>query len=170
MDIAQIIAQALIFIFPAYCANGTPVLAGGGTKMDFGKNFVDGKRLFGNNKTFRGFFFGWGVGLGVGLVEWYIFGFPLLFAVFTPLGALLGDLAGAFIKRRLDIQPGGMLPVVDQIDFVVGAIVMAILFSLVNPALSIGWEIAVTALLITPPIHLFTNFCAYKLKLKKHPW
>jgi CDP-2,3-bis-(O-geranylgeranyl)-sn-glycerol synthase len=164
MDIAQIIVQALMFIFPAYCANGTPVLAGGGTKIDFGKNFVDGKRLFGNNKTFRGFFFGWAVGLGVGLVECYFFGFPILFAVLTPLGALLGDLAAAFLKRRLNIAPGGMLPVVDQIDFVVGAIVFSLPLSL------IGWEIALAALLITPPIHLFTNFCAYKLKLKKHPW
>jgi CDP-2,3-bis-(O-geranylgeranyl)-sn-glycerol synthase len=164
MDIALLIVEALKFIFPAYCANGTPVLAGGGTKMDFGKNFVDGKRLFGNNKTFRGFFFGWAVGLGVGLVEWYLFGFPLLFAVLTPLGALLGDLTGAFLKRRLNIAPGGMLPVVDQIDFVVGAIV----FSL--PLALISWEIALTALIITPPIHLLTNFCAYKLKLKKHPW
>jgi len=24
--------------------------------------------------------------------------------------------------------------------------------------------------LLTPPIHLLTNFIAYKLKLKKHPW
>lgn len=164
MDIALIIVQALMFIFPAYCANGTPVLAGGGTKMDFGKNFVDGKRLFGNNKTFRGFFFGWAVGLGVGLVECYFFGFPVLFAVLTPLGALLGDLAAAFLKRRLNIAPGGMLPVIDQIDFVVGAIVFSLPLSLIS------WEVALAALLITPPIHLFTNFCAYKLKLKKHPW
>ena len=64
MDLALLIVEALKFIFPAYCANGTPVLAGGGTKMDFGRNFVDGKRIFGNNKTFRGFFFGWGVGFG----------------------------------------------------------------------------------------------------------
>jgi CDP-2,3-bis-(O-geranylgeranyl)-sn-glycerol synthase len=164
MEIALLIVEALKFIFPAYCANGAPVLAGGGTKMDFGKNFYDGKRVFGNNKTFRGFFFGWAIGLAVGLLECYLFGFPILFAVLTPLGALLGDLAGAFMKRRLSIAPGGLLPIVDQIDFVVGAIV----FSL--PLALIGWELAVTVLLITPPIHLFTNFLAYKLKLKKNPW
>ncbi len=78
MDIALIIVEALKFIFPAYCANGTPVLAGGGTKMDFGRNFVDGKRVFGNNKTFRGFFFGWGVGIAVGLMEGFSFGFSKL--------------------------------------------------------------------------------------------
>ena len=65
MDIILLIFAALKFIFPAYCANATPVLAGGGPKMDFGRSFYDGKRIFGNNKTFRGFFFGWGVGIGV---------------------------------------------------------------------------------------------------------
>lgn len=167
MEIALLMIQAIKFIFPAYCANGTPVLAGGGPKMDFGRNFIDGKRIFGNNKTFRGFFFGWSVGFVVGIVEGLVFGFkdfPILFSVLTPLGALLGDLTGAFIKRRIDIAPGGILPVVDQIDFVVGALVFALPLALVN------WQLAVTVLLITPPIHLFTNFVAYKLKLKKHPW
>jgi CDP-2,3-bis-(O-geranylgeranyl)-sn-glycerol synthase len=74
--------------------------------MDFGRNFVDGKRIFGNNKTWRGFFFGWAVGIGVGLAEGAVFGFdsyPVLFSLLIPLGALLGDLTGAFIKRRFDI-------------------------------------------------------------------
>ncbi|MCL2287626.1 MAG: CDP-2,3-bis-(O-geranylgeranyl)-sn-glycerol synthase, partial [Candidatus Bathyarchaeota archaeon] len=167
-----IIIVALLFIFPAYCANATPVLAGGGPKIDFGKNFIDGKRLFGDNKTFKGFFFGWAIGLGVGLIVCYFFipSFPLIFAVLTPLGALLGDLAAAFLKRRLSIVPGGMLPVIDQIDFVIGAIVFSLPLSLILPFAVQFWEIAIAALLITPPVHLFTNICAYKLKLKKHPW
>jgi CDP-2,3-bis-(O-geranylgeranyl)-sn-glycerol synthase len=172
MDIALIIVEALKFIFPAYCANGTPVLAGGGTKMDFGRNFIDGKRVFGDNKTFRGFFFGWAVGFLVGIIEGFVFGFenyPVLFSVLIPLGALLGDLTGAFIKRRLSIQPGGLLPVVDQIDFVVGAVVFALPLALTG-MFALTWQVAVTVLLITPPIHLLTNFGAYKLKLKKHPW
>jgi len=165
MDIVFLLVDALKFIFPAYCANGTPVLAGGGAKMDFGKNFVDGKRIFGNNKTFRGFFFGWAIGMLVGSIEYVVFpGFPVLFIVLTPLGALLGDLAGAFLKRRLGIVPGGLLPVVDQIDFVVGALVFAL------PLMIVYWQLAVTVLLITPPIHLFTNFVAYKMKLKRNPW
>jgi CDP-2,3-bis-(O-geranylgeranyl)-sn-glycerol synthase len=165
MDIALLIIQALKFIFPAYCANATPVLAGGGPKMDFGKNFFDGERIFGNNKTFRGFLFGWVIGMLVGSVEFVVFpGFPVLFIVLIPLGALLGDLTGAFIKRRIGIAPGGLLPIVDQVDFVVGALVFSI------PLAIVSWELAVTVLLITPPIHLFTNFLAYKLKLKKHPW
>jgi CDP-2,3-bis-(O-geranylgeranyl)-sn-glycerol synthase len=167
MDVILLIVEALKFVFPAYCANAAPVLAGGGPKMDFGKNFYDGKRIFGNNKTFRGFFFGWGIGIGVGLVEGAVFGFQnfsVLFSLLIPLGALLGDLAGAFMKRRLDIAPGGLLPIVDQVDFVIGAIVFSI------PLAMISWEVAVVVLLITPPIHLSTNFLAYKMKLKSNPW
>jgi CDP-2,3-bis-(O-geranylgeranyl)-sn-glycerol synthase len=164
MDIATLIIEALIFIFPAYCANAAPVLASGGPKLDFGKKFLDGKPIFGKNKTFRGFFFGLAIGVIVGLVENVLFGYPVLFSVLSPLGALMGDLAGAFLKRRLGIAPGGLLPVIDQIDFVIGAL----LFSL--PLSMIYWELAVAVLVITPPIHLFTNFLAYKLKLKNNPW
>ncbi len=164
LEIAILIIEALKFIFPAYCANAAPVLAGGGLAMDFGKNFLDGKRIFGKNKTFRGFFFGLLIGVLVGIVETVLFGYPVLFGLLSSLGALSGDLAGAFLKRRLDIAPGGLLPVVDQIDFVVGALV----FSL--PLAMVYWELAVAVLIITPPIHLFTNYMAYKLKLKSNPW
>jgi CDP-2,3-bis-(O-geranylgeranyl)-sn-glycerol synthase len=164
MDLAALVIESLKLIFPAYCANAAPVLVGGGLPMDFEKNFVDGRRVFGKNKTFQGFFFGLTIGVLVGLVEVFLFGYPLLFIVLSPLGALLGDLAGAFLKRRLDIPPGGLLPVVDQVDFVVGAI----LFSL--PLGIVYLELAVAMLIITPPIHLLTNFAAYKLKLKSNPW
>ena len=164
MSIALLVVDALKFIFPAYCANATPVLAGGGIKMDFGKNFMDGKRIFGNNKTFRGFFFGLAIGILVGAMDVVAFHFPVLFALLIPLGALLGDLTGAFLKRRLGIAPGGLLPIVDQVDFVIGAVVFSIPLAVIN------WEVAVTVLLITPPIHLFTNYLAYKMKLKRHPW
>jgi CDP-2,3-bis-(O-geranylgeranyl)-sn-glycerol synthase len=164
LDVVTLIIEAFKFIFPAYCANATPVLAGGGLSMDFGKNFFDGRRIFGKNKTFRGFFFGFTIGVLVGLMEYWAFGFPLLFCFLSPLGALLGDLTGAFLKRRLNIAPGGLLPVVDQVDFVVGALVFSLPLGIVS------WQLAVTVLLVTPPIHLFTNFVAYKLKLKSNPW
>ena len=164
MDIATLVIEALKFIFPAYCANAIPVIAGGRFPMDFGKNFFDGKRVFGKNKTFRGFFFGLAIGITVGIAECLIFDYPLLFSVLSPLGALLGDLAAAFLKRRLGIPPGGLLPVIDQVDFVVGALTLSL------PLGIIYFELAIAVILITPPIHLLTNFLAYKLKLKKNPW
>jgi len=169
MDIAILIAEALKFIFPAYCANAVPVLAGGGQPMDFGKSFFDGKPVLGKNKTFKGFFFGLAIGVAVGVVEWILFRYPFLFGVLSPLGALFGDLAGAFLKRRLGITPGSLLPVVDQIDFVVGALLFSLPFFTL-PLTITYWELAVAVIIITPPIHLLTNFLAYKLKLKENPW
>jgi CDP-2,3-bis-(O-geranylgeranyl)-sn-glycerol synthase len=162
----ELIIEALEFIFPAYCANAIPVIAGGGYPMDFGRNFVDGKPVFGKNKTFRGFFAGLAVGTGVGLAESILFGYPLVFGLILSLGALLGDLTGAFIKRRLGLTPGDLLPVIDQVDFVFGAVLFSLLF--LYTLLSL--ELIVAVLILTPPIHLLTNFLAYKCGLKSNPW
>jgi CDP-2,3-bis-(O-geranylgeranyl)-sn-glycerol synthase len=165
MDIIQLIVEALKFIFPAYCANAIPVLAGGGPRMDFGRTLRDGRPIFGRNKTFRGFFAGLAIGTVAGLAESYVFKYAFTFGFLVSLGALMGDLAGAFIKRRLNIAPGGLLPVVDQVDFIIGAI----LFSLLVP-MARSWALYIVVLLITPPIHLLTNYGAYRLKLKNNPW
>jgi CDP-2,3-bis-(O-geranylgeranyl)-sn-glycerol synthase len=167
MSILQLIIEALKFIFPAYCANAIPVVTGGGRPIDFGKKFFDGKPVFGQNKTFQGFFSGLAVGTAVGLVESaFSPEYPILFGFVLSLGALFGDLAGAFIKRRLGIAPGELLPIIDQADFIIGAI----LFSFFLPFQFMSIELIIAVLIITPPIHLLTNFAAYKMGLKKHPW
>ena len=166
MSIVELVIQALTFIFPAYCANALPVIVGGGLPLDFGRNFTDGRPIFGRNKTFRGFFVGLIIGTLIGFLESFVFNYPFLLGFLLSLGALCGDLGGAFLKRRLGLAPGDLLPVVDQVDFVVGAI----LFSLPLALQFMSWELAVTVLLVTPPLHLLTNFAAYKLGLKKNPW
>ncbi|MCK5627831.1 CDP-2,3-bis-(O-geranylgeranyl)-sn-glycerol synthase [Candidatus Bathyarchaeota archaeon] len=159
-----LIIEAFQFIFPAYCANALPVIFGGGRPLDFGKTFFDKKRILGNNKTLRGFILGLTIGTAIGLVWHVLFAYPISYSFLLPLGALLGDLAGSFLKRRLDIKPGGLMPIVDQVDFVIGAILLSL------PLNILSWELALTAIIITPPIHLLTNFGAYKLGLKKNPW
>ena len=166
MEVAPLIIEALTFIFPAYCANAIPVITGGGLPLDFGKKFLDGKPIFGKNKTCRGFFSGLAVGTTVGFVESVFFNHPLLFGLLLSLGALFGDLTAAFAKRRLGLSPGDLLPVVDQVDFIIGAI----LFSLPIRLQTLSWELLTTVLIVTPPIHLLTNFAAYKLGLKSNPW
>jgi CDP-2,3-bis-(O-geranylgeranyl)-sn-glycerol synthase len=166
MEITPLIIEALMFIFPAYCANAIPVITGGGHPMDFGKNFFDGRPVLGKNKTFRGFFFGLAVGTAVGLVESALFRYNVFFGLLLSLGALFGDLTGAFVKRRLGFAPGDLLPVVDQVDFIIGAILFSLPISL--PFLS--WELVLAVLIITLPVHLLTNFAAYKLGLKNNPW
>ena len=157
--------SALYIILPIYCTNGAPVIFGGGRPIDLGRRFVDGERVFGDNKTFRGFVGGLIVGTLVGALCSYVFSENLLtVAVSASLGAMLGDLAGAFVKRRLKIEPGGSLPIVDQLDFVVGAIILVSLFS------AISLPVVLILLLVTPPIHLLTNAGAYALGLKDRYW
>ena len=164
-DVIPLIIDALKFMFPAYCANAAPVLMGGGMPIDFGKKFTDGKPIFGKNKTFRGFFSGLVVGTLVGFLESLFFPeYRFTFGFLISLGALFGDLAGAFIKRRIGIAPGNLLPVVDQIDFIIGAFI----FSL--PLKILYLELALVVLIITIPLHILTNFAAYKLGLKSNPW
>ncbi|MBX5320787.1 MAG: CDP-2,3-bis-(O-geranylgeranyl)-sn-glycerol synthase [Candidatus Bathyarchaeota archaeon] len=161
----ELVLEALKFILPAYCANAVPVLVGGGLPLDFGKNFYDGKPIFGKNKTFRGFFFGLAIGTLVGVIEAFFFTeYPISFGFLLSLGALLGDLAGAFLKRRIGLAPGELLPVVDQIDFIIGALAFSLPFNVLS------LELALTVLLITPPLHIITNFTAYKMGLKSNPW
>ena len=157
--------SALYIILPIYCANAAPVIFGGGRPIDLGRRFVDGERIFGDHKTFRGFVSGLIVGAVVGALCSYVFSTNLLtVAISASLGALLGDMVGAFVKRRLKIKPGGPLPIVDQLDFVVGAIILVSLFS------AISLPVVLILLLVTPPIHFLTNVGAYALGLKDRYW
>ena len=166
MSIPELVIRALLFIFPAYCANAVPVIVGGGIPLDFGRKFIDGRPIFGKNKTIRGFLAGLTIGTLIGFVESSVLGCPIFLGFLLSLGALCGDLSGAFLKRRIGLAPGDLLPVVDQVDFVIGAIV----FSLPLSSQFMSWELAVTVLFVTPPLHLLTNFAAYKVGLKKNPW
>jgi CDP-2,3-bis-(O-geranylgeranyl)-sn-glycerol synthase len=106
-------------------------------------------------------------GIVFGLIQGAITGnfqhyLPL--ACLLSLGALLGDLLGSFIKRRIGIERGGAAPVLDQLGFVCLAMLLAWPFYLP------GWQEILTVLIITPPIHLATNFAGYKLGMKSHPY
>ena len=141
------------------------MLFGGGVPIDMGRTLADGERVLGDHKTFRGFLSGLVAGTIVGVVTSYVFSKNLVTIAFSAsFGALLGDMAGAMLKRRLKIVPGGALPVVDQLDFVVGAVLCVSIFT----------EISLGAILIlflvTPPIHLLTNIGAYALGLKDRYW
>jgi CDP-2,3-bis-(O-geranylgeranyl)-sn-glycerol synthase len=130
-----------------------------------GRTLADGERILGDNKTFRGFISGLIVGTLVGVFCSFVFSKNLLMiAVPASLGALLGDIGGALLKRRLKIKPGGALPVVDQLDFVIGAVLCVALFS------EISLAVVLILLLVTPPIHFLTNVGAYALGLKEQYW
>ncbi len=171
--------KALWIILPAYAANGFPTLANGKKPMDFGRKWVDGERIFGDGKTIEGFSLGLAVGTGVGLLEALLYPYlnsyansygaelPLMnifIGFIIPLGALCGDLAGSFIKRRFRLPRGADAPVLDQLNFVAGVIFFAYLFTEIT-----FWMVIIMAL-ITPVIHRTANIIAYGLKIKKVPW
>lgn len=166
------VCYALWFIFPAYCANAIPVVFGGGRPIDFGKVFWDGKPVLGSHKTLRGFFSGLVVGTLVGLIQTILFQhvlfrygtqfrYNILLGLMLSLGALVGDLAESFVKRRLNVSPGSSLPIADQLDFVIGAF----LFSLPISPPSLTTTLII--LTITLPTHLLTNLLANLLDIKR---
>ena len=157
---------AIYVAVPAYVANSTPVVLGGGAPIDRGREFVDGRRILGSNKTAKGFEYGLLFGSVAALAEAILFrNFLLvLVGILASLGALLGDLFGAFLKRRLDIPPGHPLPVVDQLDFILGALVLT------SPLLNITIDAVLILVIATVPIHLLSNAVAYMLRLKKRLW
>jgi CDP-2,3-bis-(O-geranylgeranyl)-sn-glycerol synthase len=157
---------AIYIAIPTYVANSTPVVLGGGAPIDRGREFVDGRRLLGTNKTVKGFAYGLLFGSAAALAEAILFRNYLLVlaGILASLGALLGDLFGAFLKRRLDILPGHPLPVVDQLDFILGALVLT------SPLLNVTMGAVLILVIATVPIHLLSNAVAYMLRLKKRLW
>jgi len=171
------VAYALYFILPAYFANAFPVIFGGGRPIDGGRTLSDGKPLFGPNKTVRGFLAGLTTGIIVSLILNAAFQYDLLLGFTLSLGALTGDLLHSFVKRRIGIPAGSPLPVADQLDFVLGALLFSLFVPHSQPPLYLlpippppFLTTTIIVIVITPPIHLLTNLLAYLFGVKKTPW
>ncbi len=178
------ILEALWFILPAYVANTIPVyiarlpyLKKFSRPIDFGKSW-GGVRIFGDHKTWRGLFFGVLLGTSVGILQSYLQGNAAIFfrTAFLPemyvalafmlsLGALVGDIVGSFVKRRLGFKPGSHAPLIDQFNFVFCAYLF--FYLLTN---TIDYDQFFVVLIITPTIHLFFNFIAWLYHWKRQPW
>ncbi len=171
--------RALYFVISPYAANAFPPLLKGKHPIDFGKKFIDGKRLFGDGKTWEGFFGGLIFGTFCGTVAWFFYDYLNAITVihnFTmpyinplsafalSLGALLGDLTGSFIKRRLGMKRGEPAPLLDQLDFLFGSMVIGAFFTEITLAMVI-WSIPMTLI-----IHKIANIIGYLLKIKREPW
>ena len=182
----MIAAEAIWLILPAYIANSSAVVIGGGIPIDFGKTWR-GKRIFGDGKTWRGFFGGIVTGILAGFIMNIFapntFGkYPVFpFIIFSlSCGALLGDLTKSFIKRRLGKERGEKWILFDQLDFLIGAFVFSCFISIILEKAgftSQNWFLSsfsiwhiIFLLIFTPLIHYATNIIGYSLKLKKVPW
>lgn len=153
----------IYFILPAYIANLSALAFGGTTPIDMKKNFLDKRRIIGNGVTWKGLIFGTITGTLVGVLQGIISGniaSGLILGFLLAFGALLGDAAGSFIKRRLNIDRGKAAPILDQLDFIAGALILASLF------VKISLLTVIIAAIITLILHLLTNMIAYLLGMK----
>lgn len=177
----ELLFKVVWVLLPAYTPNNFAVILGGLKPMDFGKNFIDGRRILGDGKTFSGFFGGILGGIFIANIQRVIeapFGLRIfssipynefLYLVLAfSFGSMFGDSVGSFVKRRLGFERGRSLPIVDQLTFLLFAMAFASLTKAFWELFGI-YEIAL-ALLITPILHLFVNFLAHKMKLKEVPW
>ena len=189
----EIILQALWLVLPAYIANASAVLVGGGTPIDFGKTWKDGTRILGDGKTWRGLiagaFIGMTAGFGLSVAAKYIatsefaflnindfMGFPFMIPIVFSLcfGALMGDIAESFFKRRIGKGRGEDWIPFDQVDFILGALLCSLLmagFLHVAGFTADNWFIdsfsvwhILILLVITPFFHLFANFIHRRTK------
>lgn len=190
-----IIVQAFWIVIPIYVANASAVIVGGGTPVDFGKKWKDGRRILGDGKTWRGLFAGTFLGMtaGFGLTvaasylstseyryigltnfEGFPFMIPILFSL--CFGALLGDVIESFFKRRVGKDRGQDWIPFDQLDFIVGALVFSFLMSellYISHATDVHWFFEsitlwhiLILLIVTPFIHITANILFRKIKKK----
>ncbi len=154
----------IIYIFPAYAANGAPILFGGGSPLDR-KAKLKGKRIFGDNKTVRGTASMLIAGTAVGLIEYPFLHYMLPISFMLALGTALGDLLGSFMKRRMRIPKGNSLPVMDQYGFFIFALLLALPLGHLPGIYGLAFLVVLTG-----AMHVLTNIGAHRLRLKDVPW
>lgn len=169
----------LYFILPAYFSNGGALAFGGGTPVDFGKTDKNGIRWIGDGVTWRGLIAGTLIGILTGAVQGYLAQFILpeigpylitpivtdihsgiLIGFLLGLGALVGDALGSFLKRRIGIGRGKPAPILDQLDFIIVALIF------VSPFVNMNLQFIAIAIILTLIIHLIANTLAYLLGIK----
>jgi len=188
----ELVIQAFWLILPAYIANASALLLGGGLPIDFGKKWNDGNRILGNGKTWRGLFIGTFIGMtsgfGFSIISKFAFnidfpikindftGFPLMIPILFSLcfGALMGDIIESFFKRRIGKKRGENWIPFDQLDFILGVLFFSFIMSGFLQFLNLtkeNWFLAnfslyhiIILLIFTPFIHLFANYVHRKSK------
>ncbi|WP_049985110.1 CDP-2,3-bis-(O-geranylgeranyl)-sn-glycerol synthase [Halobellus rufus] len=179
--LVDLVAVAFWTMLPAYVPNNAAVLAGGGAPIDGGRT-MGGRRLLGDGKTWRGTAVGTAVGVVLALALNAVAAevgsaagvdlptFPLAAAFGLAFGAMLGDVAASFLKRRTGRERGAAFPVVDQLDFVAGALVCTAILDYGWFAETFTLPVIAVVVVLTPVLHVLTNAVAYLLGLKDEPY
>jgi len=182
----QDILFAIWFLLPAAIANAIPIFIAAvpalkrfDAPIDGGKQWR-GHQIFGPHKTWRGIIAGiiaatlllWLQVILFNNFEWaqYVSAnvdystLPIL--ILGPLfaiGALGGDAVESFFKRRKNIKSGGSWVPFDQLDYIIGSVIVSLFFVILSPLqyvyIFVIWFV----------MHLLASYIGYKLGLKKNP-
>ncbi len=174
---------AIWYFLPAGLANSSPIVAKKlnlipwfDKPIDMGRSF-GGIRIFGDHKTWRGLIVGIMAGIFGVWVEKQLY---INFAVFRSIshldyrlvnpvtlgfllgfGAIAGDAIKSFIKRRVHIASGETMLVWDQLDYIVGGLVMSSFYidlrNIPVTQVFVFWLLA----------HLVSSYVGWKLGMKK---
>jgi len=181
--VRQSILQALYLFLPAYAATMAPVVAKRfhlfsslAWPLDRGMMFYQ-QPFLGPHKTFRGILAGILAAIGTAALqrlgaqrsdffsslssEPHLLYSPILWGSALGGGALLGDLVKSFIKRRFGIPPGRRWFPWDQLDQVIGALLIGWLLY------PFSWATVLILLLVTPLLSLVVNIGGYLLSVKE---
>ena len=179
------LAFAFWFFVPAGVANMTPILVARlpllrnwTSPIDFGKSW-HGKPIFGANKTWRGLICGVVAGVLVCMAQFWLgdqiylsfldtrpeydHAQPVILGLLLGLGALLGDAIESFFKRRANVEPGKAWFPFDQIDYIIGAVILT--WWLVP----VGFMELVSLFAVWFVMHLLFSYIGYRTGFKKQP-
>lgn len=180
INILLLLIQALWFALPAYTANAAPIITAKflpnflSAPVDFGGK-MNGWRIFGSHKTFRGIVFAVIFALLTVYLQRFLHSFvnaiaiidyssPLLFGVLFGSGVAFGDLIKSFVKRLIRVKAGGRWFPWDNVDYIIGALVF-VGFVFIPPV-----EIIIILLVISPIFSIFGNKISYWLGWKGVSW
>ena len=177
----DIILKGLYIMLPGIGANMTPVFVKGVFKklavpVDFGKK-INGKPIFGANKTYRGIIFGVLVAILIAYAQYilYSYGFFRKFSLLdysnwpavgflVGFGVMSGDLANSFFKRRLGIKPGRPFFPFDQLNAAIGGIIF--ISFVYTPPFGVITAVIISSFVMS----LIINLLGYYLGLREIKW
>ena len=162
------IIQLLYLMLPVYLANMAPPF----TKFWPWWNRPISEKWLGAHKTVVGFSFGIAAGVLTAFIQsridWQGAAIPmeqwLAIGVACGLGAMVGDSAKSFIKRRLAIEPGHSWFPADQLDFVVGGLIALSFW------VDLSWTDVAWILALSLAGDIIVNQMSFRLGIRDTKW
>ena len=193
----EIASEMYVSLMPAILAGifnmlfcKLPVLGRIQTPIDGGRSLPDGKRIFGENKTWKGMLGMVALGCAFGVLWGFLCGctdvlgsrnylyarYPNTLPYNALMGALIGlayalfELPNSFLKRRLDITPGKTCKgfkkiffiLLDQADSIFGCVLVISAVYGMTPLFYFAY------VLLGAATHLLLNMLLYFAKLRKN--